>query len=123
MGEDDSANLNRTRIHADYSAQVKVYDKPEKLLDKIAFTVTGDAGCEYGGGPASGPYDPTGASPEMGSNSTYNGGVNCHNAKNGRPKEAFIGWMMYNRYLVQEGFVCSDPGWRTDEQRATRDAT
>ncbi len=102
MGEDDSANLNRTRIHADYSAQVKVYDKPEKLLDKIAFTVTGDAGCEYGGGPASGPYDPTGASPEMGSNSTYNGGVNCHNAKNGRPKEAFIGWMMYNRYWFKK---------------------
>ena len=41
----------RSRIHADYSAQVKVYDNPSKLLDKIAFTVTGDLGCEYGGGP------------------------------------------------------------------------
>jgi hypothetical protein len=26
------------------------YDNPKKALDKIAFTITGDAGCEYGGG-------------------------------------------------------------------------
>ena len=47
----------RSRVHADYSAQVKVYDNPSKMLDKIAFTVTGDLGCEYGGGPALGTYD------------------------------------------------------------------
>ena len=98
LGEDVIGQPGRSRIHADYSAQVKVYDKPSNLLDKIAFTVTGDLGCEYGGGPAGGPYDPKGSSPEMGSNSTYTGGVNCRNAKNGRPKQAFIGWMMYNRY-------------------------
>jgi len=98
LGEDVIGQPGRSRIHADYSAQVKVYDKPSNLLDKIAFTVTGDLGCEYGGGPAGGPYDPKGSSPEMGSNSTYAGGVNCRNAKNGRPKQAFIGWMMYNRY-------------------------
>ena len=98
LGEDVIGQPGRSRIHADYSAQVKVYDKPSNLLDKIAFTVTGDLGCEYGGGPASGPYDPKGYSPLMGTASTYSGGVNCHNAKNGRPKQAFIGWMMYNRY-------------------------
>ena len=98
LGEDVIGQPGRSRIHADYSAQVKVYDEPSNLLDKIAFTVTGDLGCEYGGGPAGGPYDPKGSSPLMGSNSTYTGGVNCHNAKNGRPKQAFIGWMMYNRY-------------------------
>ena len=98
LGEDVIGQPGRSRVHADYSAQVKVYDKPSNLLDKIAFTVTGDLGCEYGGGPAGGPYDPKGSSPEMGSNSTYTGGVNCHSAKNGRPKQAFIGWMMYNRY-------------------------
>ena len=102
LGEDDSANLTRSRIHADYSAQVKVYDKPKAFLDKIAFTVTGDAGCEYGGGAPTGPYSPTGASPEMGSSSTYTGGVNCHSSANGRPKEAFTGWMMYNRYWFKK---------------------
>ena len=60
LGEDDIGFPGRSRIHADYSAQVKVYDNPSKLLNKIAFTVTGDLGCEYGGGPASGPYDPKG---------------------------------------------------------------
>jgi Putative beta-barrel porin-2, OmpL-like. bbp2 len=104
LGEDDSTNLGRSRIHADYSAQVKVYDQPTKLLDKIAFTITGDAGCEYGGGPvsfatANGKLDKHGFSPETGTTDTYNGGVNCHgNSKNGRPKQDFIGWMMYNRY-------------------------
>jgi hypothetical protein len=102
LGEDDAGYPGRSRIHADYSAQVKVYDRPKQFLDKIAFTVTGDLGCEYGGGPSSGPYDTHGFSPEMGSNSTYTGGVNCHNSANGKPKQAFIGWMMYNRYWFKK---------------------
>jgi len=97
LGEDAVGFPGRSRVHADYSAQVKYYDKPTKLIDKAAFTVTGDAGCEYGGGPSSGPYDPHGYSPEMGTNSTYSGGVNCHNSKNGRPKQAFLGYMIYDR--------------------------
>ena len=102
LGEDVPGQPGRSRIHADYSAQIKVYDHPERLLDKIAFTVTGDAGCEYGGGPAGGTYDPKGYSPEMGSSSTYTGGVNCHGAKNGKPKQDFVGWMMYNRYWFKK---------------------
>jgi TolA-binding protein len=102
LGEDDIGFPGRSRIHADYSGQFKVYDNPSKLLDKIAFTVTGDLGCEYGGGPSSGPYDPKGYSPLMGSSSTYTGGVNCHNSKNGKPKQEFIGWMMYNRYWFKK---------------------
>jgi TolA-binding protein len=58
LGEDAVGFPGRSRIHADYSAQVKVYDKPSALLDKIAFTVTGDLGCEYGGGAPTGAYDP-----------------------------------------------------------------
>ena len=51
LGEDDVGFPGRSRIHADYSAQVKYYDKPKAFFDKAAFTFTGDAGCEYGGGP------------------------------------------------------------------------
>jgi len=102
MGEDVIGQPGRSRVHADYSAQVKVFDNPAKTLDKIAFTVTGDIGCEYGGGAALASYDPKGNSPEMGSNSTYAGGVNCHSAKNGRPKQDFVGWMMYNRYWFKK---------------------
>jgi hypothetical protein len=105
LGEDDSANLGRSRIHADYSVQYKAYDNPKALLDKIAFTLTGDAGCEYGGGPVSfatsdGALNKKGLSPLMGTTDTYNGGVRCHGseAATGKPKQAFIGWMMYNRY-------------------------
>jgi hypothetical protein len=102
VGEDDAGYPGRSRIHADYSAQVKYYDKPGAFLDKAAFSLTGDMGCEYGGGPASfavpgGQLSPTGASPEQGSSSTYTGGVNCHNSKNGKPKQSFEGWMAYTR--------------------------
>jgi hypothetical protein len=107
LGEDDAGFPGRSRIHADYSGQFKVYDKPANFLDKIAFTVTGDAGCEYGGGPASfatanGKLSPTGASPMMGTTDTYNGGVNCHNSKDGKPKQDFVGWMAYNRYWFKK---------------------
>jgi TolA-binding protein len=105
LGEDDSENLGRSRIHADYSGQFKVYDQPTKFLDKIAFTVTGDAGCEYGGGPVSfatpdGVINPKGLSPEKGTTDTYNGGVRCHGSEKatGKPKQMFVGWMAYNRY-------------------------
>jgi hypothetical protein len=108
LGEDDSTNLGRSRIHADYSAQIKVYDQPKNVLDKIAFTITGDAGCEYGGGGPSfatsdGALNKNGLSPLKGTTDTYNGGVNCHgNSKNGRPKQDFVGWMMYNRYWFKK---------------------
>ena len=118
LGEDAVGFPGRSRIHADYSAQVKYYDNPKKLLDKAAFTITGDAGCEYGGGPSSGPYDPHGYSPEMGTSSTYSGGVNCHNSKNGRPKQDFLGYMIYDRTWFKKdlyaitlgGGVMSNPG-------------
>jgi Putative beta-barrel porin-2, OmpL-like. bbp2 len=102
LGEDVVGQPGRSRVHADYSAQVKFYDKPDRFFDKAAFTITGDAGCEYGGGPAGGSYDPKGSSPEMGTSSTYTGGVNCHNGKNGRPKQMFIGWMAYSRFWFKK---------------------
>jgi hypothetical protein len=123
LGEDAVGFPGRSRIHADYSAQVKYYDKPTKLLDKAAFTVTGDAGCEYGGGPASfgspdGALNPKGKSPEMGTTDTYNGGVNCHNSSGGRPKQAFLGYMIYDRMWFKKdlyaitlgGGVMNNPG-------------
>jgi len=104
LGEDDAGYPGRSRVHADYSAQVKFYDKPKSMLDKIAWTLTGDAGCEYGGGPASNStstytgFSPQGLTPETGTASTYTGGVNCHNSQNGRPKQMFIGTMSYLRF-------------------------
>ncbi|MGA2535997.1 MAG: outer membrane beta-barrel protein [Terracidiphilus sp.] len=103
LGEDDAGFPGRSRVHADYSAQWKIYDNPKNFVDKFAMTITGDAGCEYGGGPASFAVtgqttrSPSGASPMMGTQSTYNGGVDCHSSKDGRPKQMFIGWMSYVR--------------------------
>jgi hypothetical protein len=74
MGTDTLGVPGRSRIHTDDSLEVRYYNNPENLgLDKMAFSLTGDLGCEYGGG------------------------VSCHNDSNGHPKQMFAGWMLYDR--------------------------
>jgi hypothetical protein len=73
VGEDDLFTPGRRRIHTDNSVEVKYFDKPEKTLDKMAFSLTGDLGCEYGAG------------------------VSCYTDKKGGPKQSFVGYMVYNR--------------------------
>jgi Putative beta-barrel porin-2, OmpL-like. bbp2 len=74
VGEDDLFTPGRRRIHTDNSVEVKYYDNPEKELDKMAFSLTGDLGCEFGAG------------------------VSCYGGHKGGPKQSFIGWMGYNRF-------------------------
>src|SRR5438552_672407 len=50
LGADALGQPGRIRYHTDDSIEVKYYDRPERLLDKAAFSLTGDAGCERGGG-------------------------------------------------------------------------
>jgi hypothetical protein len=73
-GTDTLGNPNRVRIHTDDSIEVRYYNKPMSTgIDKMAFTFTGDLGCEYGKG----------------------SGVSC--TGKGAPKQAFLGWMLYDR--------------------------
>ena len=74
VGEDDLFVKGRRRIHTDDSVEVKYYDNPERTLDKMAFSLTGDLGCEYGAG------------------------VSCYGDHRGGPKQSFIGYMAYNRF-------------------------
>ncbi len=50
LGEDVLGNPARRRYHTDDSVQYKYYDKPDNFLDQMAFSLTGDMGCETGGG-------------------------------------------------------------------------
>ncbi len=50
LGHDDLYIPNRGRVHTDNSIEIKYLDKPGNLLDKMAFSFTGDMGCEFGGG-------------------------------------------------------------------------
>jgi hypothetical protein len=65
---------NANRIHTDDSVEYRWFNSPSKGLSKAAFSITLDAGCEYGGGV---------------------GGLSCTKGPN---KTAFLGWMMYNRF-------------------------
>ena len=74
VGRDTLGAPNRTRWHTDDSIQVKYYDVPDNWMDKSAFTVTIDAGCESGSG------------------------VACFgNGKDGAKKQSFLGFMVYDR--------------------------
>jgi hypothetical protein len=74
FGEETLGVPGRVRYHTDNSIEVKYYDKPENFLDKMAFSLTGDAGCEHGGG------------------------VSCSGDSKKGPKQSFLGYMFYNRF-------------------------
>ena len=96
MGEDTLGNGNgqfgRSRIHTDNSVEVKYYDRPEQFLDKMAFSLTGDLGCEYGGNGTS-----VGAQGQIVINN-----VNCHHDTATSHKQTFAGWMAYNRFWFKK---------------------
>lgn len=96
MGEDTLGNGNgqfgRSRIHTDDSIEVKYYDRPDRFLDKMAFSFTGDLGCEYGGkGTAIG---------AQGQTIILN--TNCHHDTPTSRKQTFAGWMLYNRFWFKK---------------------
>jgi Putative beta-barrel porin-2, OmpL-like. bbp2/Carboxypeptidase regulatory-like domain len=83
FGEDNVGLPKRTRYHTDDSIELKYFDRPQKGngIDRMAFTFTGDMGCETGQGVSCAgnhPYDPI----------TGKGG----------PKQSFLGYMIYNRW-------------------------
>ena len=89
LGTDTLGVPDRSRIHADYSVEVKYYDRPEQFLDKMAFSLTGDAGCEYGGGVSCfGNRKGAGCVPLAGN-------TNC-------PKQSFLGFMVYDRFWLHK---------------------
>jgi hypothetical protein len=71
-GEDNLGLPHTQRIHTDDSILVRYYSSQNNGagISKMAFSLTGDAGCQYGGG------------------------ISCHGGPN---KSAFLGWMLYDR--------------------------
>jgi len=97
LGHDDLYIPNRGRIHTDDSLEIKYFDRPENRLDKMAFSFTGDMGCEFG---------PSATA----SSGLYEQGVSCYTDRKDpksvggdhfgpgiNPKQSFIGFMLYNR--------------------------
>ncbi len=74
LGEDTLGVPGRVRYHTDDSIQVMYYQHPDRRLDRMAFSLTGDMGCEHGGG------------------------VSCAGDSAQGPKQSFLGYMLYNRF-------------------------
>jgi hypothetical protein len=86
VGEDTLGVPGRVRYHTDDSIQIKYYDHPERRLDKMAFTFTGDMGCEHGGG------------------------VSCAGDSAKGPKQSFLGYMIYNRFWFHKDLFAFTAG-------------
>jgi hypothetical protein len=96
-GEDTLNTPGRSRIHTDDSIEVRYYNNPKSSgISKMAFSLTGDLGCEYGAGVScfgNKPYDPI-------------------KRKDG-PKQAFLGFMVYNRiWFGQDKYAITWGGGR-----------
>jgi Putative beta-barrel porin-2, OmpL-like. bbp2 len=74
LGEDALNTPGRVRYHSDDSIEIKYLDHDESFLSKAAFSLTGDIGCEHGGG------------------------VSCWGNSAKGPKQDFLGFMFYNRF-------------------------
>jgi hypothetical protein len=92
LGADTLGVPGRIRYHSDNSFQYKYYDRPDNFLDKMAFSVTGDIGCEHGGNAAQG----TGVSCDTDGVHFING------VKYISPKQDFLGYMVYNRWWFKK---------------------
>lgn len=73
LGEEALGVPGRVRYHTDDSIEIKYYDRPDNFISKAAFSLTGDAGCEHGGG------------------------VSCDTNSAKGPKQDFLGFMLYDR--------------------------
>lgn len=86
-GEDDFGIHGRTRFHTDNSFELKYYDKPDNKLDRMAFSLTADAGCESGSGVAcTGSADRKIFTPATSTTPAVY-----------YQKQSFLGWMLYDR--------------------------
>jgi hypothetical protein len=118
LGHDDLYIPNRGRVHTDDSIEIKYFDRPGQTIDKMAFTFTGDLGCEFG------PSKTT-------STGVYLQGVGCHGDKRDpnslggdhfaagiNPKQSFAGFMLYDRTWFKKdtygltigGGIINNPG-------------
>jgi hypothetical protein len=94
FGRDTLGDPNMFRWHSDTSIQYKYHDQPKEVMDKAAFSITGDIGCQTGGG------------------------AGCFGGSPGSPSDYFVGLMAYNRFwflndtigLTIGGGAISNPG-------------
>jgi len=86
-GEDDFGIHGRTRFHTDNSFEYKYYDQPDNKLNRMALSLTADAGCESGSGVAcTGSADHKIFTPATSTTPAVY-----------YQKQSFLGWMLYNR--------------------------
>ena len=77
-GQDNLGLPHTQRIHTDDSIEVRYFNKPESTgISKMAFSLTADAGGQYGGGL-------------------------CATCAPSQGKESFVGWMLYNRIWLHK---------------------
>lgn len=77
-GHDWLGLAERRRVHSDNSVQVKYYERRGQFVDRAAFSLTADVGCESGAG------------------------VRCGGGDANNPSQNFVGAMLYNRFWLDD---------------------
>ena len=97
LGHDDLYVTNRGRIHTDNSIEIKYFDRPkeQKGIDKMAFSFTGDLGCEFGPTIYTATYSQLGVSCLGDRTESAQAAGTASPVVN--PKQSFIGYMIYDR--------------------------
>jgi hypothetical protein len=80
FGQDNLGLPHTERLHTDDSIEVRYYSNPEGAISKAAFSLTGDAGSQYGGGL-------------------------CGTCAPSQGKESFVGWMLYDRIWFHKDLI------------------
>jgi Putative beta-barrel porin-2, OmpL-like. bbp2 len=83
----DTLYTHRTRVHEDDSMEWKYWENPNKLMHRLAFSLTVDVGCETGGGGA-----------PITAGTTQGAKVQCFSNSPTAPAQNFIGAMLYQRF-------------------------
>jgi len=94
LGRDVLGNDKRSRYHEDDSMEWKYFENPNKMMHRMAFSLTWDIGCETGGG------------------------VSCMHGNAAAPSQNFEGIMAYHRWWFDHdkfgatigGGVVNNPG-------------
>ena len=119
LGHDDLYITNRGRIHTDDSVEIKYYDQPGQAIDKMAFTFTGDMGCEFGPSTTTRLASICKAWAATATRETRTRSGGDHFSAGINPKQSFIGYMLYNRTWFKKDTHGNNHRRRPDQQSGT----
>jgi hypothetical protein len=107
FGTDTLGTPGRKRVHTDDSIMIRYFNHPGGAITKAAFSVTLDAGCEFGDGSPTAGTAPVACG---GGTPSKTGNVAFAPNSAGTPNQFFLGFMVYHRVWYAENKLATTIG-------------